>query len=399
MSPGSTKIIYVHFNTAGGWLFGKYAYALMNAGAQVEIASVEQPPDQQVSGSYDRLVPTKVFGSSRVMIDRSKLGKEWQRLRHRFASTAALRALRRYIAASRPTHLLAGDPPGLALCVQAAQQCGAAVVYTPFEFYPKVAGDNARQTMKYQHDEQQHIRQASAVVFLGNTILEHYRQVYPALADKSHVIYSSWPGAGNNGELRLRKHANIAANRVVILYQGIIEKDRGLLNVVRALGSVPGDPLFIILGYGSIAGELQQCATELGLRDRLLILPPVPQAELVSYTRDADIGIIPLLDAKSYRYACPGKLFEYIAAGLALVVSDMPDLRKIVQQYELGEVYPSASISDLARALARLTADTDYRRRCAANSRKAQSEELCWEKQAAKFCGIVFNLKPPVCAP
>jgi glycosyltransferase involved in cell wall biosynthesis len=399
MSRTAARVLYVHFNTAGSWLFGKYAFTLMNAGAEVEIACLDQPRDRLVTGSYDQLVPTKVFGFTPTLTARSKWLRECQRARHRFERIRSLQRLRRYLLASHPTHVIAGDTPALGLCAPAALRCGASLIYTPFEFYPKVAGTNVRQTTKYERHEQNHIEEASAIVFLGQSILEYYRQKYPSLAAKSHVIYSSWPAAADGGDLRLRREAKIGAGKKIILYQGIIEEDRGLLNVVRALKALPSDTLLVVVGYGSASGILERCAVELGVRDRLFILPPVPQAALMSYTKDADIGIIPLLDAKSHRYACPGKLFEYIAAELALVVSDMPDLRRIVEHYRIGEVYPSQSVEQLTKALCNLVENTDYRQTCSANARQAHAEDLCWEKQSAKFCGIVLNSHQSVCAP
>jgi glycosyltransferase involved in cell wall biosynthesis len=144
---------------------------------------------------------------------------------------------------------------------------------------------------------------------------------------------------------------------------------------------------------------LKQCAVDLGVRERLLLLPPVPQAELMSYTKDADIGIIPLLGVKSHPYACPGKLFEYIGAELPIVVSDMPNLKLLVEKYGLGEVYPADSVECLTEALARLLKNDSYRKQCAGNARKGQLEDLCWEKQSAKLCEIVLGRKTPICAP
>jgi glycosyltransferase involved in cell wall biosynthesis len=199
--------------------------------------------------------------------------------------------------------------------------------------------------------------------------------------------------------LRLRKAVNAGNDKKIILYQGIIELDRGLLNVVRALKKLPADTLFVTVGYGSATGALEQCALELGIRERLLLLPPVPQAELMSYTKDADIGIIPLLGVKSHPYACPGKLFEYIGAELPLVVSDMPNLKLLVEKYGLGEVYPADSVEHLTEAVSRLLRSDSYRKQCAGNARKGQLEDLCWEKQSARLCDIVFKATPALCAP
>ena len=391
MGATHPKISYVHFNTAGNWLFPKYAYALKAAGAEVEIACLDQPRDAHVIGSYDLQVPATVFGYTRPVTAGWKPGRELQRILGRLAKFLAIRRLTQHLTKLKPTHLIAGDPPSLAVCDLVSERMGARFIYTPFEFYPKVAGANARQWRRYQAYERHHIERAAEVVFLGDSILNYYVKQYPGIANKSHVVYSGWPTCAEVVELRLRREAGISGEKRIVLYQGVIEADRGLLNAVAALTFLSESTLLVILGYGAGKAELQERALELKVSDRVLIMPPVPQPELMSYTRDADIGIIPLLDVKSHSYACPGKLFEYIAAGLPLVVSDMPDLKRIVQKYGLGEVYAWNSVEGLATALSKLLNNDSYRNACSANANRAQLQDLSWERQRARFCEAVFR--------
>lgn len=393
MGASHPKISYVHFNTAGNWLFPKYATALKAAGAEVEIACLDQPRNAQVIGSYDSQVPSTVFGYARTVTAVWKPARELQRILGRIARFKAIRRLTRHLTNRKPTHLIAGDPPSLAVCDWVSRRLAARLIYTPFEFYPKVAGANARQWLKYQAHEQRHLESTSAIVFLGDSILNYYEKEYPGIAAKSHVVYSSWPTCGEGVELRLRREAKISGEKKIILYQGVIAADRGLLNAVAALQFLSESTILVVLGYGAGKAELQERARELKVSERVVIVPPVPQPSLMSYTRDADIGIIPLLDVKSHSYACPGKLFEYIAAGLPLVVSNMPDLKRIVQKYGLGEVYAWDSVEGLANALSKLLDSENYRIACSSNARTAQQRDLSWERQSARFCEAVFRSK------
>ena len=393
MGASHPKISYVHFNTAGNWLFPKYAYALQAAGAEVEIACLDHPRDARVIGSYDSRVPATIFGYTHRITAGWKPGREVQRILGRIAKSSAIRKLTRHLTDLRPTHVIAGDPPSLAVCDWVSRRIGARLIYTPFEFYPKVAGANARQWSRYQAYEQRHIESTSAVVFLGDSILNYYAKQFPGIAGRSCVVYSSWPTCSEVGELRLRREAGINGSKRIVLYQGVIEADRGLLNAVAALKFLSAGTLLVVLGYGAGKAELEERALELKVNDRVLIVPPVPQPLLMSYTSDADVGIIPLLDVKSHSYACPGKLFEYIAAGLPLVVSDMPDLKRIVQKYGLGEVYAWNSVEGLAAALSKLLESESYRKTCSSNARIAQLKDLSWERQSARFCEAIFRSK------
>ena len=136
---------------------------------------------------------------------------------------------------------------------------------------------------------------------------------------------------------------------------------------------------------------MMACANDPTLKGRVYFLPPVPQQELMNFTADADIGIIPLRDIRGYRYACPGKLFEFIGAGLSLVVSDLPDLRRFVVSYSLGEVFKCGHSSELARALCALVDSPEYREKCARNSLALHRQKVCWEAQSGKMCEIILG--------
>ena len=65
-----------------------------------------------------------------------------------------------------------------------------------------------------------------------------------------------------------------------------------------------------------------------------MFLDPVPQEKLLIHTRCATLGVIPFqfVGLNNY-YATPNKLFEYIAAGLPVVASNFPELKRIVEGY------------------------------------------------------------------
>jgi glycosyltransferase involved in cell wall biosynthesis len=161
--------------------------------------------------------------------------------------------------------------------------------------------------------------------------------------------------------------------------------------VITAVAALPKRAYFVTVGYGRGGEELTACALAASVKDRVMQLPSVPQAELMNYTADADIGVIPLRDVRSHRFACPGKLFEYIGAGLPLVVSDMPDLQRFVAGYGLGEVFKSGDTSDLARALGALAESFEYRRQCSQRCRALHESTVCWEVQSGKMCDIILR--------
>jgi len=186
---------------------------------------------------------------------------------------------------------------------------------------------------------------------------------------------------------RIREELGLDAAYPVVLYQGGLQSGRGLDRIVSAAERVP-DALFVFIGGGRLADELETQVERLGLTDRVRFIPTVPLEQLPEYTASADIGVQALENTcLNHVTTDSNKLFEYIAAGLPVVASNFPEIRKIIQTHEVGLLVPSDDTDALAEAIGRLVNDQSLRGRLAANASRAASE-LNWEEQEHKLVGL-----------
>ncbi|MBN8532754.1 MAG: hypothetical protein J0L51_01565 [Rhizobiales bacterium] len=176
--------------------------------------------------------------------------------------------------------------------------------------------------------------------------------------------------------------------RMRVYFHGIITFDRGLEECIR---SVPlWRPEFVFQMRGPIRPEfmptLKAAIIEAGVWDRVEILPEVPMVELVRAAAQADIGIsTPPSTSKHNIYALPNKFFEYIQAGLAMCVADLPDMRRIMEHYDLGVPISAVTPEAIADAVNRFTPELVDRYK--ANARKAAAE-LNWEMEQKRFIAL-----------
>lgn len=173
--------------------------------------------------------------------------------------------------------------------------------------------------------------------------------------------------------------------RIGVLYHGIIVAGRGLEAAIESVvdwGAEfelsirgPENPQFIRLLRARIA--------ERRLEGRVELLPAVPMMALVREATAYDIGFFALPPHSLHNeFALPNKFFEYIMAGLALCVTELPEMARLVREYGLGVTLPSlepAAIAAVINALDRETIDR-YKR----NARAAASE-LCWERESERL--------------
>ena len=101
----------------------------------------------------------------------------------------------------------------------------------------------------------------------------------------------------------------------------------------------------------------------------------------MEYTAVADAGLSLDKDMSiNYRYSLPNKLFDYIYGGIPVLASDLPEVRKIVEGYDVGMIISSHDPVEIANALMKMIADTDSMARWKKNAIHA-SGELNWEKE------------------
>jgi len=177
--------------------------------------------------------------------------------------------------------------------------------------------------------------------------------------------------------------------RIIALYHGMLSSDRGLENLVLSSKYLERDVLLLMRGVGEIETRLRDLASH---RENCQFEDPVPQDEVIMKAAEADIGIIPYLPTYWNNYLCsPNKLFEYVQAGIPVVASDLPFLRKVILGEDIGLTFDPYDPKDIASTINKVTREQELTR-LKQNVRKA-AEKWCWEKEEPKLLQIYDRLE------
>jgi glycosyltransferase involved in cell wall biosynthesis len=173
-----------------------------------------------------------------------------------------------------------------------------------------------------------------------------------------------------------------ACEAPVAVYVGALLPGRGLEQAIDAVALVPGLRLRLI-GHGgtsSIAEMLLERARAAAIQDRFELLAPVAPDEVVAALSGATVGLSlfqPI--CLSHELTLPNKLFEYVAAGLPVLTSDVALSAAFVRRQEIGEVVPATDPAAIARGLSILL---DPTRLAALRPRiERTAREHCWERE------------------
>jgi glycosyltransferase involved in cell wall biosynthesis len=174
------------------------------------------------------------------------------------------------------------------------------------------------------------------------------------------------------------------SGKPLIIYQGAVNKGRGLEELLRALPLLP-ECRIIIAGGGDLLGKIMKMADHMGLSNRIHFTGKLPFEELRWYTRQARIGVSLEQDiGLNYRYSLPNKLFDYMKEGLPVVASDLPEISRVVRESVSGILISDFSPSSLAGAIGKLLEDQQLYSRLSENA-LSKSALYTWEGQEQRL--------------
>jgi glycosyltransferase involved in cell wall biosynthesis len=177
-----------------------------------------------------------------------------------------------------------------------------------------------------------------------------------------------------------------------LLYQGVLLEGRGVPNILRAMTKLP-DTVLIVVGDGEQKKNFINLAGSLGIKDRVIFTGMISQNELINYTAGADIGLVLIENISlSYYYALPTKLFEYIMAALPLLSSDLPQMKEIIEKYNVGESISIGDDENIINVIRKWISEPDllvlYRKNC-----QSAALELNWQEEYKRVRTKLLSLK------
>ncbi|MEA5446546.1 glycosyltransferase, partial [Gammaproteobacteria bacterium AB-CW1] len=228
-------------------------------------------------------------------------------------------------------------------------------------------------------------RRAAAMITTTDMRADHFVEAYGVgrpVVVQNRPFYRAAPRSN-----RLREALGLDASVPVFLYQGGLQAGRGLESIIDAAAGVAGVH-FAFLGPGILRDDLMARARERGVIERVHFLEAVPFEELPAWTASADVGLQLLENIGLNHYSTDSnKIFEYGMAGLPVIASDFPEIRKIVESADFGLLVDPADIEAIRAAMIRLRDDAGLRRRFAENALR-QGRALSFDTEAPKLLGV-----------
>lgn len=297
-----------------------------------------------------------------------------------------------------PDLIHAHDFRTIGVAVRAAEHRrarGAAcpVVYDAHEFLPGVRFRTRTWHVANEDHEAAYVPRCDAVVTVSDKLGE-------LLADRHHLterptVVLNAPALREGAEPPhggVRAACGLADGVPLLVYAGSPAPQRGLATVVQALTRMPEAHAAMLLPDGKDTDDLRALAADLGVTDRLHVLPYVEQDLVVPFLRSADVGLVPIHHHVNHEIALITKYFDYSLARLPIVTSDVEAMAEATRRTGNGEVFVAEDVEDLVRALRAVLVDPE-------RYRAAYTDEVLagwtWTAQERVLLGLYDRLVPP----
>ncbi len=181
------------------------------------------------------------------------------------------------------------------------------------------------------------IKKINKIMVTAKSDLDYLKNIYSKNKISYKIIYNyplkSFVELNSNF---FRNNLNIDKKNTILLYQGVLQKNRGIIQLMKIIQKTQ-NTVGIIIGRGEYKKNIQSYIKKHNLYSCVHLLPAIPYPQLLKITSSADIGVALINpNSLSNQLALPNKFFEYAVSGLPVLVSSLPNIKKYILKYNLG---------------------------------------------------------------
>jgi glycosyltransferase involved in cell wall biosynthesis len=262
-------------------------------------------------------------------------------------------------------------------------------------FYPGIFNDRSERLAEFAAGET--LDGAEAIVTVSSPLRDMLVSQWNVPPGKITVL----PNAADSppptppsrlDELRLRHGLGSGP---VIVFVGALQPWHGLESLLEAFDPVRvkhSDVKLLLVGDGPLHGLLEERVRVMDLRAAVRFTGAVEHERVAEFLHLADVAVAPYPRLPFAFYFSPIKIFEYMAAGKAIVASRVGQLAEILSEGETALLVEPGNGDDLERAMRRLLRDGELRKRLGERARQKAEREHTWTGYAMRLTELYESM-------
>lgn len=215
------------------------------------------------------------------------------------------------------------------------------VVWDAHEIYEDLAGLEDVRRQVNPRIISDNVSYIDGFITLNPSIAQFYAKKYPNLPPAVLLPNAVERVAPTQYDGRLHHAAGLALDQRILLFQGGFSPHRGINALLEASRLLDDRWSLVFMGWGKLEEDIQKFVAddhrEEG-RARVAVVPGAPHDQLLLWTAGATLGSIPYEDTGlNHRFCSPNKLWEYPAAGVPILATDMPEMSRTITDWGIGK--------------------------------------------------------------
>jgi len=257
------------------------------------------------------------------------------------------------------------------------------IIYDSREIYTELAIHKNNKIKNYILSiiEKTSLYKVNVILTTANSDQDYLKKKYIQYKNIQYYNIYNYPYSFENKKNDfLRKKFNISYENKILLYQGVIQKNRGITQLIKIIKNTE-NIYGVIVGYGEYKKYFKNIINKMGLSGRILFLGKIPYNQLLQITSSADIGfaLIPEVGI-SNRFALPNKIFEYAAAGIPTLATPLVNMKKAINKYNLGVCIDYSDLDKQINFIVNIQKQNYF---------NSQIHEIQWSSQEKLFNSII----------
>jgi glycosyltransferase involved in cell wall biosynthesis len=356
-----------------GRIYHKQCKSLAKAGYKVTLLAPK--PEKKIEDDDIELIPLE------------KPQKEWKRFLHTFTVFKKAKETNADLYHFHDPELL---PVGALLRIFTKKP----VIFDVHEHYPNaiMSKKYLKKWLKnpiriaYEMIERMVVPILSGVIYTTDEVGERY-QSYRSCKIENYPLADMFPPAKKS-----------VKTEDSVLYLGGITPIRGIEELIEGFAHVtklkPHAKLDFVGSFESkdFEKKIHAKIKEYHLEKNVEFKGKVPYQLIEQYLSSASIGIIPYLPVPNHLVCLPNKLFEYMAAGVAVIASDFPHYRKVVESSNSGLLINPEEPKSISEALLELLENREVTQNMGENGKVAFNQTYNWNSEEEKLLAFYKKL-------
>ncbi|MEW6085916.1 MAG: glycosyltransferase family 4 protein [Chloroflexota bacterium] len=195
---------------------------------------------------------------------------------------------------------------------------------------------------------------------------------------------------------KVRQKFNLNTEPIIIWIGGFYrwhDLDLLLESFIKVVNRLPQTKL-ILVGDGQNRVHFEQRVKAVGLERSVIMVGLIEHEKIPEILSVADVAVapIPALSAQDGGTGVPLKLFEYMAAGKAIVTTNVYQSASVIQNGFTGVLVEPGNVEGFAESIIKILVDDDERKRLARNARQRAVEQHSWNKYSELLENIYYDV-------